>query len=378
MFIIERFFGISIYILILGMICFLLVKTNISVKSALRLYLLLLCCIAFFYKPYQTADLYRIFEQMEYFSTLEFGLFWKEFVLNSSTPIARLLYWIFGKIGINELLPTFSGFFCYSIIFYIIDKTRQMYNISNQTIAVELFFIMTTSMYISVIGGIRMMIALSMINFSYFRMTIEKKFKLVDIIFFIASILIHSMSFAVMGIIAFTLLFDSEKNILKKLKYAVIIGLIGVVFVFKFSDTLRGLFEKFLTYILGEKHSDTWEYLMGTLIIIVLVVASLTFRRVRILDEHPELSYYNNAAVFSIILAIAFCFEFSMFYRFGGHLAVMFAIPTMMVSMERTKGESSFLLKGFDLKSIVILLSCIIAVISCTRGSLCSFKLFEL
>ena len=244
MFLFERLFGIGTYMVALISVCFLLAKTNISCKSALRFYLICLCSMAFFYKPYITADLYRIFEQMDYFSSMDFDLFWNDFVLESSTPIARLLFWLFGKTGINELLPAFSALFCYSLIFYVVRKTKQLYDISNQTVAIVLFFIMTTSMYISVIGGIRMMIALSMLTFSYFRVTVENKIKIIDILFFIASIFIHAMSFVVIGIIALTLLFDSNRNVLKKIGYAFVIGLVGGVFIVRFSDTIHGLFEK--------------------------------------------------------------------------------------------------------------------------------------
>ena len=86
------------------------------------------------------------------------------------------------------------------------------------------------------------------------------------------------------------------------------------------------------------------------------------------------------AAVFCVVIAICFCFEFSIFYRFGGHVAVMFSIPSMMISVDRSAKEStisSIFVKGVDLQTIVILCSCIIAVISCTRGSLSSLKFFE-
>ena len=241
MFLVERLFGISIYMLVLIFVCFLLVKTNTSCRAALRFYLVCLCCMAFFYKPYITADLYRIFEQMNFFSTMEFDFFWKNFALESSIPLARLIFWFFGKIGYNELLPVFSTLFCYSLIFYVVNKTKQQFDISKQTVATELFFIMSTSMYISVIGGIRMMMALSMLTFSYFRMTIEKKIKIIDVLFFIASVFIHAMSFVVIGIVALTLLFESDRNVFKKIGYALGIGVAGCAFIVRFSERPRTL-----------------------------------------------------------------------------------------------------------------------------------------
>lgn len=364
--------------LVLLLVCFLLAKTNITCKAALRFYLFCLCCMAFFYKPYITADLYRIFEQMDFFSSMDFELFWTNFAAESSIPLSRFLFWIFGKTGCNHLLPMFSALFCYYLIFSVIKKTKELYHISNKTVAIVLFFIMTTSMYISVIGGIRMMIALSMLTFSYFRVTVEKKVKLIDVLFFIASIFIHAMSFVVLGIIALTLIFDSDRNVLKKIKYVVAIGLISCVFVVRFSSTVQALFEKFLSYVLGDKHSDPWEYLMGAFIIALLLLVFAEIRSIHRSGDCLDISKYNMAAVFCVILAICFFFEFSIFYRFGGHLAVIFALPSIMISLERSEGRSSVFLKGISLRTVFILFSCIITLVSCSRGSLSSLKFFEL
>lgn len=378
MFLFERLFGMGTYMIILIFVCFLLEKTNISCKSILRFYLLCLCCMALFYKPYVTADLYRIFENMEYFSSMEFTLFWNNFVVQSSTPVAKLLFWCFGKTGINELLPAFSALFCYSLIFNIVRRTKQLYDISNQTVASVLFFIMTTSMYISVIGGIRMMIALSMLTYSYFRATVEKKIKIIDIVFFITSVFIHAMSFVVIGIIALTLILNSDKNVLRKIKYVFVIGLLGWFFAVRFSNTVSDLFEKILSYVFGDKYTDPWEYLMGVVIIIILLIVFFKMRRIQKSGECLEIHKFNAAAIYCVILAVAFCFEFTIFYRFGGHLAVMFSVPSMMVVLEKSKGQSSVYFKRTDLRTIMFLLSCIVAAISCTRGSLSSLKFFEL
>lgn len=378
MFLVERLFGISIYMLVLVFVCFLLVYSKISCRSILGFYVVCLSCMAFFYKPYITADLYRIFQQMDYFSSMKFGAFWENYVLGSSVPLSRCLFWIFGKTGCNELLPAFSALFCYSLIFYTIKKSKQLYDISNQTVAIVLFFIMSSSMYISVVGGIRMMIALSMLTFSYFRATIEKRIRIIDVLFFIVPIFIHQMSFAVIGIIALTLLFDSENNVLKKIGYVFFIGLLGTVFLIVYSDTVQDLFDKLLEYVLGDKYSDPWEYLMGTLIIILLLLVFYEFKFIRKSGCCTEVNKYNLAAFFCVVIAIFFCFEFSMFYRFGGQLAVMFSIPSLMISIDKTQGTSSKLLKGVDLRTIVILFSCVIASVSCVRGSLSSLKFFTL
>lgn len=378
MFLLERIFGFGVYMIILLFVCLLLVKTNITCKSILKGYLVCLCIMAFLYKPYITADLYRIFDAMNYFSTMDFQMFWKHYAFETSIPIARLLYWSFGKTGINELLPAFSAFVCYSVLFYIISKTKELYNVSKQNIAIVLFYVMTNSIYISVIGGIRMMLTLCLISFSYFRGTVEKKQGIIDVLFYGISIFIHAMGVVVIALCMLVSLFGSNSSSLKRLGYFFVAGIGSLIFVLNFNSILNGVYQKSVSYILGDMHSDVWEYLMGALILIATTVTFVEFWRETKKEKSCLIKNYNAVAKCCILLAICFCFEFSIFYRFCGHLAVLFSIPTVMYTLERTKGKQSIFIRGIDYRSLLILLSVVIAAISCTRGSLSALKFFEL
>lgn len=367
---------------LLLLICFLLIKTRISCKSALRLYLVGLCLMAFFYKPYITADLYRVYMSMDFFATMDIKTFLHEIVMDRSNPAAKMLYWCIGKTGIRSLLPAFSAFVCYYLLFYVITKTSKIYSISNKNVACVLFFVMTTSMYISVIGGIRMMMALSMITFSFFRGTVEKKITVIDIFLYVLSLFIHLMSPICLGICVLTFLLDSHKKIARRIGYLFVTGAAVVFFAVCFSNTTRDimgeLYQGFVEYVLGDKYSDFWEYIMGALIIMTLLILFKEFRHVRQKNDYKRICNYNLAAIICVIIALCFCFEFSIFYRFGAQLAVIFAIPSMMVTLENTDGRSSAVIKRIDFRSIIIILSILIAAISCSRGSLSSLKFFEL
>lgn len=382
MFFFERFLGIGTYMLVLVLVCFLLTRANMSCKSVFRFYLFCLCGMALFYKPYRTADLYRIFEQMRFFSSMDFDVFWNEYAWNSSVSVARLLYWFFGKIGIKELLPTFCAFLCYSLIFYVIEKTKLLYDVSNQTVAVELFFIMTTSMYISVIGGIRMMMALCLITFSFFRGTVEKKITIIDILLSALSLFIHLMGPICLVICALTLLLDSGKTIARRIGYLSIVAVIGVSFAMCFGDTMGNMMDEiyngFVGYVFGDKYSDSWEYIMGALIILILLMFFKEFRYVSRKVDCKNVYNCKLASIICVIIALCFCFEFSIFYRFGAHLAVLFSIPPMMVTLDNSDSKLIVSKKQIDFRSVIILLSVLIATISCSRGSLSSLKFFEL
>ena len=81
MFLMERLIGVSIYSYILIMMCVLIAFSTLRCKNILRLYLVLLAGMAYCYKPYITADLYRIFQAMEWYATMEFPGFFKTLVL---------------------------------------------------------------------------------------------------------------------------------------------------------------------------------------------------------------------------------------------------------------------------------------------------------
>ena len=378
MFLFERAFGVGIYILILLLVCGILTKTRARCKPTLKFYTICLCVMGFFYKPYITADLYRTYIYVEFFGDMKFEYFWENFARNTNIPIARVIFWAVGKSGVKELLPVLSAFICYSLLFYIIIKTQEKFAISNETVAIVLFFLMTTSIYISVIGGIRMMLSTSMIAFSFFRNSIEKKNNLLDVSLYVLAVFIHVTAIILIAICMFLMILDNRKSIIKRILSAVVIVAIVLVFVINFREMIFELFEKAEHYLGEEEYSDSWEYLIGVIITIFLSVILFEYWSLRKDSESLVLKYYNMSSVICLAIAVIFCFEFSTFYRFAGHMAVILATPMMMVTLEKSYGKASKTIFRTDVRSMVIVLSVIIALISCTRGSLSSLKFFEI
>ena len=237
---------------------------------------------------------------------------------------------------------------------------------------------MTNSVYISVIGGIRMMLTLCLISFSYFRGTVEKKMGIIDVLFYGISIFIHSTGVVVIVLCMLVYVLGSNRNILKRIGYFFVAGIGSLIFIVNFNAILNSVYQKALSYIFGDMHFDPWEYTMGVLILIASILTFVEFRRVRNEEECSLIRNYNTVSIGCVILATCFCFEFSIFYRFCGHMAVLFSVPTVMYTLEKTKGKQSFFVRGIEYRSLLLLLSVVIAAISCTRGSLSSLKFFEL
>ena len=378
MFLVERAIGVGIYMFVLLIVCAIISNTKISCKAALKFYLICLCVMALFYKPYITADLYKTYVIVDYFGSVDFMYFMENLAFQGSTPAARILYWCVGKIGYNALLPIFSAFFSYSLIFYIIIKTQEIYSISKKNVAYLLFFLMSTSIYISAIGGIRMMIVLSAIAFCFFREVVEKKFNFLNIFLYIISVFMHSMAIVIIAIRLFVTVFDGRKKRIMRILYVFFVAILCFAFLLNSGVFMTDFIDKVNDYLFGDRYSDAWEYIMGVLIFIVLTVFAYNFAPYRRDNAFADIIPYNYTMIICMIISLVFCFEFSIFYRFLGHAAVLFSIPMIMITLEETDNKPCRVFRMTNVRSVLLIFSVVIAIISCLRGSLSSLKFFEL
>ena len=378
MFLIERLFGIGVYMLLLVIACWLLTKTTARAQSVLKYYLLALCVMAAFYVPYYTGDLYRMYILMDFFADMTFVQFWRDYVVLASSPASRLLMWCISKTGMYALLPMLSAFVCYSVLFYTILKVQWAFDISKRNLAYVLFFIMSTSLYLSVIGGVRMMIAFSLLFYCFYRVAVEKKLHVFDLLVAIVAILFHTTALVIITVCVAVIIFNSRRHLAWRFAWAALLFSFAAALVVMFPGIVPEFFEKISDYVWGDRFSDKWEYLMGALILLLLLLLFIEYRKLDAAARPQSLRPMNIVAMVCILISLGFFFEFSIFYRFGGHFAVIFAIPTLMVTLERSGGQASHLVRRIDFKSILLTVSLLIALISCSRGSLSSLKFFEL
>lgn len=378
MFLTERLVGIGIYLLILAFVCVLIMRTNIRCRSVFAFYVICLAIMGFMYKPYVTADLYRIFNMIDLFSDLEFSYFWKYYAADYSAVVSRVLYWCIGQIGIKELLPALSVMVVYSIIFGIIEKARAIYSISRRTVADALIFIMVTSIYLSTVGGIRMMLAISFIAFCFFRETVERKINIWHIVLYFAAFLTHNVALIVIIVRLAALILSSEQTKLKKIfsVFGIVFGI--ALFSIFFRDIVGDIVDKAFGYITGGSYYDVWEYIMGALLLLLLLIVGANYKMDMDKNIHSGLKQLNVAMCICIAISLVFCFEFSIFYRFIGHLAPVFSIPLCMVTLERSGDKKCIGMKRMSLRSVFLLITVAIMAISFSRGSMSSLKFFEL
>ncbi len=384
MFLFERLVGVGIYSLVLIMVYFSLVTKNCNnVKRTLFIYSILLSVLAFFYIPYETADLYRINEYVEAFRKYSFSKLWKKQVLNSEIGLANILYWAIGKTGIPQLLPALISFVCYNCIFYIIVKTAQKNQISGKNVAITLLFYMSTGNYMFVITGIRCMLGVSLLTFCFFRENVEKKFRFFHIPLYLIATLIHSFSAVLIAARFFISIFDKNTTALKKTIYSVLLSG-GIIIVFSyFSGFIDEILGKVDSYLSGNIYSYIWEYVIS--ILASIVVICLFFRKTSIIKEsNIKLNVWMLYGIALFVISLCFCYEFTIFHRITTYTLPIIAIPLLMTSLQshdnRYKNAYTRVktVKGItlNLNSCVTFISVLMLLLACSRGSLSSLKFF--
>lgn len=379
MFIIERLVGISIYCFFLAAVCGLIVHSNISIKGLLGWYILVLAVMGFLYKPSSSGDLYRIFETLDWYATFPFDAFFHTLVLNSTTPASRLLYWIVGKTGVPMLLPVFSVVVCYFFIFYILAHTHRIFRTSRKSVALTLFFLMSSSIYISVVGGIRMMLALSTICFCFFRESVERRYTWYQYPLYLLAVFMHSLGLFIVAIRVFTLVFDKKRSKIGRALLCIAMAL-SLFALFRFNSSFFDvLIKKGNDYVINHGYSDKWEYLLGFMMILVDVrLLILYHKQLAPTGEFEGISEMTRAMQISLVIGIAFVTSFSVFYRFVGHVGLILGLPMMMVTLEHAQTETGGRRRHLQIQSAMALFSVLILLVSLLRGSLSSLKFFIL
>ena len=331
--------------------------------------------MAFCYKPYVTADLYRIYESLKVFSTFSFLEFWNELVLTSSTPVARLYYYFIAKIGVPELLPAITCFIVYSCIFYIITKTAEKFSIERINIAIAVLFTMSVGNYMIVISNIRTMLAIALICWCFFRESIEEKYHLFHLLLYLMAGLLHNLAIV---LIAFRIIvFLLQKRTARKKLFLIRISSI-VIFGFA-SLYLQGLFleviEKAYEYLTGDLYSYKWEYIIGAIIYFVEVWLLLKMKNNKNTNK-ILLNDTNNYLILCLLSATIFFFEFSIFHRLVTYIAPILALPLLMqILNQNDKGNNSYY-HVITTRTLVTAISLMLLFLTCFRGSICSLKFF--
>ena len=373
MFILERIIGVGIYSLLLFVFCLLIVGKSIKkIKLLLVIYSIIISILAFYFIPNSSADLYRIYGMIDKFKNYSFDGLLHKYVIDSTYGYPYVLYWGISQTGIPQLLPFFTSLLCYNCIF--------------KNIAIALFFFMSLGSYIFVISNIRTMLGISLMCFCFFRESIEKKFRLFHIPLYVIAALIHQYCAVLLVIRLMIQFFAFKGNVVHKFLFLCFLGFFLFFIINNFPDYISGIIEKAEVYLTGESYSYFWDYFIAILTFLIFINVFVKSKKI-CKDKLIEGNAFRLYLLCGILLSLLFCYEFSIFHRTVIYILPIIATPFIMALLQK-KDESlnynntqmSKIISNnkLNFNFVLILLSFIILLLSCMRGSLSSLKFFVL
>lgn len=388
MFLFERLFGVGVYSLVLVCVCFYLkgLTDYKKIKRTLVIYSLILAAMGFYYVPYKTSDLYRIYEYVDLFRSYSFAEMWSKEPWNAEIGIAAFYYWAIGKTGVSQLLPAINALVCYSCIFYIIHRYAKRNQIIGKNIAIALFFYMSIGNYMFVITGIRCMLGISLLAFCFFRECVEKRFNILHILLYTIAIFIHPFA-AVLVVARFVVpIFNSENSLAKRAFLIFSLCVATVIGIGYFKGYIIRIFEKADSYLSGDMYSYIWEYVISVFVCLICIAVLYSCRKGSIRSDGG----LNSFSLYSIVLfitSLCFCYEFTIFHRLTTYILPIILLPLLMKALQEGEnrryenGEQynvSLLDRPINLDYCVLVLSLLLLFVTCSRGSLSSLKFFVL
>lgn len=346
--------------------CFWIYKSDKSkIKKILRIYLIILTILAFFYIPTKTADLTRYISSAHLYSSFSF-----DYLINSlsksKTPMHILYFYLLGLTKIDGLIPAVSCIIFYGFAFSMLADAANRFNLKSKTVALSLLFFMEMGGFLCVISSIRSFIAFAAIAYCcYFELVCNKSF-IKHIPLYLFASLMHSAAMALVIIRIVMILLKKEKKVIKRVLNIILVGIL-VFIVFKFGNQyIASIFEKTDTYLNGSVYSYIWEYIISWL---YMIFSTIFILKIKINNLNNKLDIYNyrNFILLINILIFIFNFEYSIFTRFQLFSSILF-LPYFSIGLDYTKNSSKIL------AIIFMLVSSVIFVIACTRGNLCGFK----
>lgn len=363
MYLLERITGISVYVLLLLIFCFLLSKDNKKVGKILKIYAILLTVLAFFYVPSKEADLYRHFEAVRRYASYSIsGLI--ESMASTTTPIVVLMYFITAKIGIYGILPALGAFVFYNNIFYILRKSYEKYDVKPIVRSLVLFFVMALGTYIEAISGIRTMLSFSIILRCVYDEIYENKSIVKNALWYIIASSIHLVSFAMVVLRLIVYAFSMKRN--RWLNFVVVLCALSAIVVLG-TDVIQKAWEVGIYYATNQSYQYIWEYILMAIAVCYLVYVKYRCKKQNIIDENlNKISVISN--VLLIIMIVLFN-RYTIFHRFGT-FNILLNIPLI----------TKYISEGKDNKKqyTILFVGMIMMALACVRGNLCGFKFFEL
>lgn len=375
MFLIERFvslftFASVLLVAMLGISCL----KKPQYKFVLWGYLLCLVFFAYIYKPWITADLYRLHllceESWCYYSWTNL---WME-VRHSATPMWYFFSWAIFQLSHNlNLIQTFACLLGFGSIIYVISDTIEKNGVQGTRRALILFFVMALgTFYLEMISGIRSMLGFSVVFFCMYREIIQKKSILLDIPLYLFAAFMHQAALVLVTVRILLFMFESKKVLYRLFCFPIVI-LIVVMSLYYANFYIDSAINKAIEYSISKnEYSYIWEIIIGLIEQLQVYFIIYKYRKQEKKYSYNYNLFWKISLVIGIVSLCALPFSYAIFRRYT-IFASLCCIPLLGRLCNNLRPYS----KKFFMQAMW-LLSLIIFALSCIRGDLCGYKFFVL
>lgn len=372
MFLLERTTSLLIYAFALFIAYKLIAKVaKKQYKVILFIYLIVLAFFAFNYKPYITADLYRLREYIEYWIHKDWvGMI--KYAVGTSTPTWVLYSYIVSKLGDINWLQTITCLWCFGNVFYVVSHEIERNEIQGVFKSGVLFYVMAVgTFYLQTISGIRSMLGISIVFFCLYRETVEEKSLVWHLPLWIFAALLHT-STMILVISRFLFLLIQSRGVTKKIAMGIAVLFLALFSFIYFGDFISSSFEYGKGYLKDAKeYTYIWEIIIGLIETFETIYVLKTYRT-RCKKNQGDLRYktlYLFTLIWTVVCVIALPFSYAIFRRFT-MLCTLTSMP-LVASLFKLNKENKT-------RKILFGFSFLIFALSGVRGDLCGYKFFVL
>lgn len=374
MFLIERIVSLFTYAFVLFLV-YELMKTVAGKqwKYVLLCYLLVLCVFAFNYKPYVTADLYRLRQYIKYWINLSPS----QIVLRAiqdSTPSWILYSYVINKMGNQNWLQTVTCCWSFGNVFYIITQEIEKNDLKKKLRGLPLFYIMAVgAFFLQTISGIRSMLGISIIAFCVYRDTIEKCSITKILPLYLFAALLHEACIPLV-ITRFIYYFFQQKRRDKKIFALVFISVVFIFAILNLQKYINAAINLGKNYLFNNEYTYYWEIAIGVLELFQIGIVLARYRHC-FLNRTNTKDYdiiYRLCLLWVIVSLAALPLSYAAFRRytmFCSLLSIPLLVKDLCITDDTGKLKSTFIRN-------VWILSFAIFSLSGVRGDLCGYKFF--
>lgn len=356
----------------------------------------LLSVLAFYFEPNETDDLTRYYSQINYLR--EYGFDYLQRCFNEGINdwnvyrVCGYYFYFISKLPSNSFLPAITIFISYGLLFLVIYKVANKFNVSKGNLFLALMFFLSTYWFYDTASGIRNGLVFSVIFTCAYYMLYERKHVLLCFVGCILSCFMHSAGIILIGIIIITYLTINMSS-----KFLNIILVFGLAAGGWFMDYLAGISDnEYIQSIAGkaEHYISGSSINMGTafivnvvtyvIVLIVMLYASHIIKKSNCADEFKN---FNKFATYIMCFMVGSIFTSLIYLRLARWILPVLGGIYFMIGMQlqskqavtpqghcETEEKSSKLVMEGRFRGLVIVIFCLYICIHfwylCTGSSI--------